>query len=159
MKSDVSFKDAVDLIPSGLFLITAAHEGVRSGVLIRWVQRCSQKPNMVTVALPKGMPVEPLIRDSRHFAICQISAEDVFLQRKFATIPERSDDPFVALNVETAPSGSPVVSRAMNYLDCELITHIEFESQFRLYVGQVQHAAVLNQAKPAVYYGENGLSA
>ena len=159
MESNGTVKEAVELIPSGLFLITAAHDGTRSGVLSRWVQRCSQKPNMVTVALPKGMPVEPLIRDSRFFAICQISAEDVLLQRKFATIPERSEDPFVALDVVTAPSGAPVVSRAMNYLDCELITHIEFESEFRLYVGHVQHAAVLNQAKPAVYYGVNGLSA
>ena len=151
--------EAVELIPSGLFLINAAHDGKRSGVLTRWVQRCSQKPNMITVALPKGMPVEPLIRDSRFFTICQVSADDVVLQRKFATPPDRNDDPFVTLSIETAPSGAPVVSRAMNYLDCELVTHLEFESEFRLYVGLVQHAAVLNQATPAVYFGENGLTA
>ena len=49
---------------------------------------------MLTIALPKGTPVEPLIRDSRAFALCQIGADDVFLQRKFAAMPDRNDDPF-----------------------------------------------------------------
>ena len=154
-----SLNHAIEQIPSGLFLVTAAHDGRRSGVLTRWVQRCSDKPHMVTVAMPKGMPVEPLIRDSRRFAICQISADDVLLQRKFAQIPDRGDDPFESLTVESAPSGAPVVKRAMSYLDCELITHLEFDSEFRLYIGLVHHAVLLSDATPAIYYGENGLSA
>ena len=50
---------AVEQIPSGLFVITAAFEGQRSGVLARWVQQCSVEPPMIMVALPKGQPVEP----------------------------------------------------------------------------------------------------
>lgn len=159
MKTPTSITQAVEQIPSGLFLVTAAHDGRRSGVLSRWVQRCSDRPHMITVGMPKGMPVEPLIRDSRCFALNQISADDVLLQRKFAQVPDRSEDPFVSLAVEIAPSGAPIVSRAMAYLDCELVSHLEFESEYRLYVGLVQHAAVMHQATPAVYYGENGISA
>lgn len=158
MDPDTTMKKAIEMVPSGLFLLTSAFDGVRSGVLCRWVQRCSSKPHMVTLAMPKGLPVEPLIRDSRHFALCQISADDVFLTRKFATVPERGDDPFVTLAAGTAPSGSPIVSRAMSYLDCELASHIEFDSHFRLYVGLVLHAEILSHSKPLVYYGENGFS-
>jgi len=159
MSRPTSLIQAIEQIPSGLFLVTAAHEGRRSGVLTRWIQRCSNNPPMVTIAMPKGMPVEPLIRDSRCFAICQISADDVLLQRKFAQIPDRGDDPFDSLTVDVAPSGAPIVKRAMSYLDCELITHLEFDSEFRLYIGLVHHAVLLSDATPAIYYGENGLSA
>ncbi|MCZ6837058.1 MAG: flavin reductase [Planctomycetota bacterium] len=154
-----SVAQSVEQIPSGMFLVTAAHDGRRSGVLSRWVQRCSDRPNMITIAMPKGLPVEPLIRDSRCFALCQISADDVLLQRKFAQVPERSDDPFESMAVDTAPSGSPIVKRAMSYLDCELVSHLEFESEFRLYVGLVHHAEVLHHTAPAIYYGTNGFSA
>ncbi len=158
MESDSTIDQAIEQIPSGLFLLTSAHDHRRSGVLCRWVQRCSDRPHLVTIALPKGTPVEPLIRDSRAFALCQIGADDVFLQRKFAAMPDRNDDPFVTLAAEAAPSGSPIVSRAMSYLDCELVSHMEFDSEFRLYIGQVNHGAILNRSRPAIYYGENGVS-
>ena len=44
-------------IPSGLFVLTTACDGARSGVLARWVQRCSNEPPMMMVAIPKGQPV------------------------------------------------------------------------------------------------------
>ena len=114
---------------------------------------------MIPIALPKGLPVEPLIRDSRAFALCQIGADDILLRRKFAIIPDRNDDPFVTISTFNAPSGSPIVERAMSYLDCELVSHIEFDSEYRLYVGLVKHAALLNRSTPAIYYGPTGLSA
>ncbi len=74
----------VSQIPSGLFILTTACDGLRQGVLAMWVQRCAIEPPMVMVAIPKGQPVEPLILDSRGFALCQISVNDRFLLRKFA---------------------------------------------------------------------------
>jgi flavin reductase (DIM6/NTAB) family NADH-FMN oxidoreductase RutF len=55
-----------------------------------------------------------------------------------------------------APSGAPVVERAMTYLDCEIVRHVELESDFRIYVGQVHAGALLNQGTPAIQYGGNG---
>jgi flavin reductase (DIM6/NTAB) family NADH-FMN oxidoreductase RutF len=153
--SDVA--GALGQIPCGLFLLTSAHDELRSGILVRWVQRCSSQPPMVMVALTKGQRVEPLIRDSRCFALCQISADDRFLYRKFTTAEsELDDDTFVSLMTRCAPSGSPIIERALNYLDCELVRHIELDDQ-RIYVGQVHHAAILADTKPAVLFGENGV--
>ncbi len=148
---------ALGQIPSGMFLLTAEYDAARSGVLIHWVQRCAFDPPMVILALTKGLPVEPLIRDSRSFALCQISEDDRFMQRKFAQAPEHGEDPFVTLPTTSAPSGSPVVSRALAYLDCELARHIDIETDYSLYVGQVRHGEVLNPGKPAVML--NGLVA
>jgi len=115
---DAQFAATLNRIPGGLFLMTAAHDQQRSAVLTTWVQRCSLQPPMVSVSIPKGMPVESLIRDSRTFALCQISEDDRFLIRKFGSTPDREDDPFVTLHTIEAPSGAPVVCRAMSYMDC-----------------------------------------
>lgn len=147
---------AFDQIPCGLFLLTSAHEGLRSAVLARWVQQCSHQPPLVMVALPKGSPVEPLIRDSHCFALCQISECDRFLARKFARTPDRTEDPFDTLPTSCAPSGSPLVDRAMSYLDCEVVRHVELEADCRLYIGQVTAGGLLNGGKPVIHLGRNG---
>lgn len=144
-------------MPGGLFVLTAAWEGRLGAVLVKWVQPCSEDPAMVMVALRRGQHVEPLLRNSRAFVLCQISETDRFLLRKFAGPNGHSeDDPLEAMMTTLAPSGAPIVDRAMTYLDCEIIRHIELESDFRIYVGQVHAGAVLNQGAPAIQFGGNG---
>ena len=150
---------ALGQIPSGLFLLTTAYGEQRSGVLVNWVQQCAAKPPMVIVAMSKGLPVEPLIRDSRCFALCQIAEDDRLLQRKFATPPDAQEDPFVTLATIEAPSGSPIVKRAVAYLDCELVRHIDLETDHALYVGRVRQGGLLNDGRPAVFLRDNGLLA
>lgn len=147
--------EAIAQIPSGLFVLTAAFDGNRSGVLAKWVQQCSIEPPMIMVALPKGQPVEPLIRDSRCFALCQVGEDDRILRRKFATAPDRADDPFVALSTSCAPSGAPIVAHAVSFLDCELVRVIDIETDHLVYVGQVHGGDVLQRVRPAVVYGDD----
>ena len=135
---------AIRRIPHGRFLLTAAYDGRRTGVLVEWVQQCATNPPMVMIAIATGSPVAPLIRDSRVFALCQISADDKLLAKKFATAPAAGDDPFYSIRTTIAPSGSPIVQRAVAFLDCELIRHVDLESDCGLYVGMVRHGGVLN---------------
>ncbi len=148
---------ALGQIPAGLFVLTAAYDGSRSGVLVKWVQQCALTPPMVMVAMARGVAVEPLIRDSRGFALCQISPEDRLLQRKFATAPGQRDDSFVSLATTAAPSGSPIIERAIGFLDCEVVRHIDLESDHGLYVGLVRGGGMLNSGKPAMLRREDGL--
>ncbi len=150
---------ALGQIPSGLFLLTTSYDGHRSGVLVRWVQQCAVQPPMVIVAMSKGLPVEPLIRDSRSFVLCQIAQDDRLLQRKFATPPDAREDPFVTIPTMTAPSGAPIVKQAVAYLDCELVRHIDLETDYALYVGKVRQGGVLNEGRPAVSLRDSGLVA
>ena len=150
---------ALGQIPSGLFLLTSGYDGNRSGVLVNWVQQCATKPPMVIVAMAKGLPVEPLIRDSRAFALCQIAEDDRLLLRKFAQTPNTGEDPFVSIPTIEAPSGSPIVKRAVAYLDCKLIRHIDLETDHAIYVGQVHQGGILNEGRPAMYIHDSGLVA
>ena len=157
-RSPTPLDSAVAQIPRGLFLVAASWEGHRTGVLAQWVQQCSLRPPMIMIAMERGQPIEPLIRDSRNFVICQIARDDRLIPRKFAAPPERGDDPFVSIDCLAAPSGSPVPRDSVAYLDCELVCQLELEADHRVFVGHVLHGEVMNQADPAIFFGLNGSS-
>ena len=129
-------------IPSGLFVLTSCHDDTRTGVLVEWVQQCSTEPPMVVVALRKGHPIEPLIRDSRFFGLCQLELADTLLRRKFEGVPDHGEDLFISLGTTTGPFGSPVLTRARAWLECELTRHFDLECDFEVYVGLVRAGEV-----------------
>lgn len=147
--------DVLSLIPSGSFVLTASHDDCRSGALVRWVQRCSDAPPMVVVALRKGHPIEPLIRDSRAFCLNLIDEDEILLRRKFEAAHLHGEDPFVSLRSSCAPSGSPILARALGYLDCELTRHLDIESDYEVYIGLVKQAKA---TAPDCRIGQNGAS-
>ena len=150
---DSPLSQAIGQIPSGLFILTAAYNGSRSGVLVAWVQQCSTEPPLVMAAVSTAMPVVPLIRDSRTFALCQVSAEDRLLARKFDHTVMDLEDPFLSLPVTPSPNGAPILQHALSWLDCEVIRHIDLDSDYGLYVGRVRHGGMLNGGKPAIRAG------
>ena len=146
----LNLPQALSQIPCGLFLLTAAYDGARSAVLVEWVQQCATSPPLIMAAVATGLPVVPLIRDSHSFALCQISEDDRFLARKFLNTPDHGDDPFDCLPTVAAPSGAPIVRRALAWLDCEVVRHIDLESDCGLYVGLVRAGGILNDGRPAI---------
>lgn len=144
---------ALGLTPSGLYVMTAAHDGKSAGVLASWVQRCSNEPPLVSVALFKGHPIEPLIRDSRAFALCQLSEEDRLLARRFSRA-EADPSVFDTLEIETLVSGAPCIKRAVAALDLEVHRHVDLDADHELFIGLVRDARMFNPgAAPALLYG------
>jgi flavin reductase (DIM6/NTAB) family NADH-FMN oxidoreductase RutF len=138
-------KGILHQIPTGIFVLSTAHDGHREGVIARWVQQCSIEPPMVMVAIPKGQPLEPVLLDSRAFTLNQVNPEDRYLIRKFSDpIVEDDGDLFAAISSITSPSGGPVVDRAMAYLDCRIVRHLELDGDHRVYIGQIVAAGVMN---------------
>jgi flavin reductase (DIM6/NTAB) family NADH-FMN oxidoreductase RutF len=142
--------EALSLIPHGSFLLTAAYGEIRGGIVARWIQQVSTAPPLVVVAIEKGQPLSPIIRDARRFVLCQLAPEDRVLRRLFEG--ERTDpmDPFLGLSCLKAPGGAPIPTRAMAWLDCELTRHLDVEGNCELYIGLVHAGAVIERVAPAV---------
>jgi len=153
--------EALSLIPESVYVLTAAGEHARRGVLVHWVQRCSSNPPMVMIAMQIGQSVEPIILETRCFALCQLPADNCYLMRRFSgtknTI-DSQDDPFYATSSRNAPSGAPIIDNAISYLDCELVRHLDLESGYGIYIGLVKHGDVLNHDAPSIRIGVNGTS-
>lgn len=122
------------------FLMTAAFEGDRTGVVVSSAMICAEEPLLVSVAVRKGHSIEPIIRDSHTFALCRLEAEgSELLLRKFAehAAPDEMDDPFVSIPCDTLETGAPVLKRCDYALDCEVVRHFDLEADHELYIGQV----------------------
>lgn len=133
---------AMELLPRGVFLLTAAFETKRAGQIVHWVQPCATEPALVCVAARNGHAVEPLIRDSHVFAVCRVDPEDRLLIRKFSPTrtPDDSGDPFDSFETERMATGAPVLKRASVVLDCEVVRHFDLEANHELYIGIVRAA-------------------
>jgi len=142
--------DALSRIPTSVFVLAAAHEDQRSGTLARWVQPCSLMPPMLMISVEKGHTVSPLIRDSRRFSVCQLVAGDRHTARRFSQPMEPGVDPFIGVEAKSTPSGMPVLAAALSCFDCELVRHIDIESDCELYVGLIQDARILRPGRPDV---------
>ena len=135
---------ALENMPGGSYIITASFEGKKAGATALSAMPCSSEPLLVCVASRKGHGIEPIIRDSRHFALCLLDPSDRLMTKKFCTM-SRESDAFDSLPVETLVSGAPVIKRSILAIDCEVVRHFDMEADHELYIGRVLAARVYTQ--------------
>lgn len=137
--------DALGVFQTGRYLLTAGHDEKRGGMLVRYVQRCGTDPAMICVAARKGHRIDPLIRDSRAFALGVLTEEDRLIERRFrrsdsapTELPaEGDDDPFDAIETCTLVTGSPIITRCTTWFDCEVARRVDLEAEMELFVGVI----------------------
>lgn len=129
-------------LPRQPFLMTACLDDARTGLVTPWVQQCAQEPLLVTVALPRGTAIEPLIRDSRTFALTALDPADRIIPRRFEPPPPADEDPFFGLRILEAVTGCPILRRGQYWFDCDLVGHLAPEATHRVYLGQVVASGV-----------------
>ena len=139
--------DLLDSIPSGRFLITSRFGEARSAALVRWVQQCAVHPPMVLVAIEKGQALSPIIRDARNFALCRVADDDPLIDRVFQAMPDHGRDPFLGVPHLSTPSLCPVPTRALWWLDCEMIRHMDMESDHEIWIAGVHHVGRLESER------------
>ncbi|MDA0214063.1 MAG: flavin reductase [Planctomycetota bacterium] len=143
----LTVEHVLNLVPATSFLLTSAYGELRSGVIVRCVQQVAMHPPMLLVAMEKGQPLSPIIRDSRNFAICVLAKDDRVTTKTFATSPDQGIDAFLTIPNLVVPGGSPVPLRALGYIACELIRHLDIEADYEVYIGMVHHAGLVDQPK------------
>lgn len=153
--SQQAFGSVLNLLPRGRLLMTGEFEHARAGAVVEWAMACSLTPACVCVALPKGMRISPIVRDSRAFGLCVLDDQAKLVMKMFGG-GERDapggggaggaggpgagrveSDPFDAIEVTTLVSRSPILVKCVAALDCEVIRHLDFEGDHELFVGRV----------------------
>jgi len=144
-QSQTTIESAFSVFPMGKFLMTAGYDGQRCGMIVRSVQRCGGVPAMLCVAASKGHKIDPLIRDSRSFALGVLGDGHRLIERRFMKSdaapsehgPLGEDDPFDAIETMTLVTGSPIIRRCNLWFDCEVIRRVDLEAEMELFVGLV----------------------
>jgi|TARA_B110000495_G_C22997898_1_gene588546 flavin reductase (DIM6/NTAB) family NADH-FMN oxidoreductase RutF len=124
-------------MPQHPFLLTSFAGEARTGLVTTWAQQCSKSPLLVMVAIERGTEIEPLIRDTRAFALTSLNPNDRLIPRRFNPPPPHNEDPFVGMRLLSAITGCPILKRGQYWLDCELVGHLAPDASHRIYIGQV----------------------
>jgi flavin reductase (DIM6/NTAB) family NADH-FMN oxidoreductase RutF len=144
-----SIAHVIDRIPSAPFLLVSAHGEARTGVIVRCVQQCAMNPPLVMVALEKGQPLSPIIRDSRNFTLCILDRGDKLTPRMFERAPDHTADPFLTIPHILTPSRTPVPARCLGWIDCEMTRHMDIDGDYEVYIGLVHHVGEMRHAEAA----------
>jgi flavin reductase (DIM6/NTAB) family NADH-FMN oxidoreductase RutF len=144
MPRSADLRLAVDQLAVGSYIMTAAFESKRAGVLITSIQKCAEQPLLVCVSTRKGHVIEPLIRDSHRFAVCRLDGADRLTVRRFEhpPIPGERYDPFDSLEIDHLAGHAPILRRSPLALECEVFRHFDLEADHELYIGIVLAARV-----------------
>lgn len=141
-------KDVLTRIPGGLFVMTSSFEGKRGGVIVKSVMPVAEEPLLLAVAAWKGHGLEPIIRDSHFFGVSMIDPSDRVLVRRFSGHLSEHGDQFDSVATERIVSTSPILSRSIIAIDCEVVRHFDIEADHELYIGLVLGAKVCTPEHP-----------
>lgn len=94
------FQALLGHVPSGLFVVTAAHDGKRAAYLASFVQQVSFTPLLFSIAChPNRYPYQ-LIQKSGQFGLNVIAENDKILLKTFAKGHGPEEDPLASVSYE-----------------------------------------------------------
>jgi 3-hydroxy-9,10-secoandrosta-1,3,5(10)-triene-9,17-dione monooxygenase reductase component len=135
---------ALGRIPSGVYILTAAHQGEATAMMASWVQQAGFDPPAVSIAMAKGRPIMELITASKMLALSIIPEGDSSLMKRYARGVKPGEDPFAGVETFRTPSGIPAMKSALAWLECRVIHTCDFGGDHDLIVAEVVAGNILH---------------
>ena len=136
--------------PKGVYVITSQWGDRRAGMTAAWVTRVSAAPVMMVVAFHRGSYTLEVIGGSGWFVIHALPESELELARCFGRGSSRSRDKFAGFDVAATSHGQPVLTKAMAFLECQVVRS-EDVGDHQLIVGEVVNQAELRAGEPLRY--------
>ena len=146
---------ALGKIPSGLFILTAQHEGKETGMLASWVMQAGFEPPAVTVAINKERYLLDWLTDGAAFALHVLPTGDFSLVKHFAKGFPPEADPYVGLEVSRDGHGV-MLPGVLARLTCRTNGRLS-AGDHEIAAAEVVAANAYGDAAPAVHIRKNGL--
>lgn len=112
------YRRSLGTFPTGITVMTAAHEGTRVGVTANSFASVSLEPPLVLWNLKATSPSLPVFRASGHFAVNVLAWHQEPLSMRFAT---PADDKFAGLDVTDGLGGAPLLDGCAARFETELV--------------------------------------
>ena len=135
MKSlDSDLDKAIGRLSGGLYIITATKGDVSSAMLASWVSQASFEPPGLTIAVAKDRAIESLMQVGDRFVL-NILEEGKYqgLMKHFLKRFKPGADRFAGVKTQTATNGSPILTDALAYLECEVSSRMECSDHWVVY--------------------------
>ncbi|MBD2577369.1 diflavin flavoprotein [Oscillatoria sp. FACHB-1406] len=135
MKSlDTDLDKAMGRLSGGLYIITAQKGTVKGAMLASWVAQASFEPLGVSIAVAKDRAIESIMHVGDRFVLNILEESNYqVLMKHFLKRFKPGEDRFEGVNVQTASNGSPILTDALAYLECEVLSRMECNDHWIVY--------------------------
>ncbi|MEG3839923.1 diflavin flavoprotein [Microcoleus sp. herbarium14] len=158
MKSlDSDLDKALGRISGGLYIITAQRGEVSGAMLASWVTQASFKPLGLTIAVAKDRAIESMMHAGDKFVLNVLEEGNYqTLMKHFLKRFAPGADRFAGVKTQPGSNGSPILTDALAYMECEVVSRMELSDHHIVYA-TVDNGRVSNpEALPAVHHRKVG---
>jgi flavin reductase (DIM6/NTAB) family NADH-FMN oxidoreductase RutF len=151
MLREVPLPQAYRATPTGLFLISTAHQGKRNVQFAFRALGIGDEPPMLVIGIQDKNFSREMIQKSGEFVVNVCSQNQLHAVDKSRELSGRNvEDKFLALGLETIPAKhvqAPLVAACHANVECRLIKEMALEGLY-LFVGQALASYVDDQVPP-----------
>ncbi|MUG97806.1 MBL fold metallo-hydrolase [Scytonema sp. UIC 10036] len=148
---------ALGRISGGLYIITAKKGDVSSAMLASWVSQASFKPIGITIAVAKDRAIESLMQVGDKFVLNVL--EEGNYQRLMKHFLKRfapGADRFEGVKTQPAENGSPILTEALAYMECEVVSRMDGDDHWIVYSTVYAGRVSKTEALTAVHHRKVG---
>jgi flavorubredoxin/flavin reductase (DIM6/NTAB) family NADH-FMN oxidoreductase RutF len=141
---DSDLDKAIGRISGGLYIITATKGDLHGAMLASWVTQASFDPPGFTVAVAKDRAIESLMQVGDTFVL-NILEDGKYqpLMKHFLKRFPPGADRFDGVKTQIASNQSPILTDALAYLECEVVSRLECSDHWIVY-SRVSNGRVSN---------------
>ena len=137
---------------SGLYVVSAQADGLRAGCVINTAVQVTSRPARISVAVNKDNVTAGVIAQAGAFALTVLDqTADMAFIGDFGFKSSASFDKFAAHDTQQTALGMPYTpEHAAAVFSCRVVDTVDAGTHW-LFVGQVEDAGLLGDAKPLTY--------
>jgi flavorubredoxin/flavin reductase (DIM6/NTAB) family NADH-FMN oxidoreductase RutF len=125
---------ALGRISGGLYIITATKGDIKGAMLASWVSQASFQPLGLTIAVAKDRAIESLMHVGDRFVLNVLEEGNYQgLMKHFLKRFPPGADRFAGVKTQAAENGSPILTDALAYMECHVVSRMELTDHWIVY--------------------------
>jgi flavin reductase (DIM6/NTAB) family NADH-FMN oxidoreductase RutF len=153
----VDIAKAIGRVSGGLYVVTAQKGVSKSAMIASWVSQASFKPLGITIAVAKDRAIESLMQVGDTFVLnCLEEGKYLPLMKHFLKRFPAGADRFDGVEWTLAKNGSPILIKALAYMECQVMSRLEVSDHWIVYSEVVDGNVSNPDGKTAAHHRKIG---
>ncbi len=148
---------AVGRLVGSMSIVTTKKDEVSGAMLASWVSQATFNPPGLTVAVAKDRAIESLLFKGNSFVLNVLpEGKHIPLMKHFLKPFAPGEDRFEGIAIEEADNGSPILSDALAYVECQVANRMECGDHWLVYAVAQQGKVLQPEGVTAIHHRKSG---